>query len=653
MSVVAGGNGLIGMTELSDFCMAAVIVSLLSVGIVVNKGLARRKNKILLFLVLDCFVAAAMTAIGQYIPSMDLDPISADLAIKICLYIYHAFHSIFAILFVMYVIEAAGQWHEMTWTWLILLILPTIIFLIALAFNPETNWVFTVYDMAYYRGEGIYMEYAFAMIDFLIVIALMLVFRNAIGRVKLFRMAGFFFLSMIGVVVQMLIPEYNVEMFIESVSLIGLVALIENLDELINPTTNLYNKETFLLDNKQFIATRIEYAVLVIRLNKYEHMVTALGAAPILEITKDIAAWIHENATTTDCYDLENGVFAVILRNKKTDHESLIQKFFERFSESWTCNDLAIQFNTDLFYLNIPQDMNSINEIMSVLGAQPDDNSGGVRVLRGEKLSFIKRESMVEAALRRGLKEDALKVFYQPIFDTKQGVIHSAEALARFEDSELGYINPEEFIHVAEKSALIPDVGERVFEIVCRDISSGKLADAGIDFVEVNLSPVQCMKEDLDKDFQKIMQRYGVTTDDINLEVTESAVEMDSRVFFETIDKLKKLGFHFSLDDYGTGISNISSLFNMKFHIIKIDKSILWNADKSDSARMILDSIIRMILSLNIKIVTEGVETEFHKDMLTSAGVEYLQGYLFSAPVELDKFVRITKEYNRLNSENG
>ena len=91
----------------------------------------------------------------------------------------------------------------------------------------------------------------------------------------------------------------------------------------------------------------------------------------------------------------------------------------------------------------------------------------------------------------------------------------------------------------------------------------------------------------------------------------------------------------------------------MKFHIIKIDKSILWNADKSDSARMILDSIIRMILSLNIKIVTEGVETEFHKDMLTSAGVEYLQGYLFSAPVELDKFVRITKEYNRLNSENG
>ena len=108
------------------------------------------------------------------------------------------------------------------------------------------------------------------------------------------------------------------------------------------------------------------------------------------------------------------------------------------------------------------------------------------------------------------------------------------------------------------------------------------------------------------------------------------------------------MGFTFSLDDYGTGYSNASHIFNLDFDIIKLDKSILWKADQKASAKIILRNTIQMIKEMNLKIVMEGVETDSQKQAVSNLDCDYIQGFYFSKPMEADRFIDYCKKFNKL-----
>ena len=125
----------------------------------------------------------------------------------------------------------------------------------------------------------------------------------------------------------------------------------------------------------------------------------------------------------------------------------------------------------------------------------------------------------------------------------------------------------------------------------------------------------------------------------INFEITESVAAGDYITLSRVVRLMKKQGFKFSMDDYGTGYSNMQSIFRLDFDIVKIDKSILWSAEKGQMGQIILDSSVRMIRQMRRKILVEGVETEHQLEMLKELGVDYAQGYLFSKPVSKADFI--------------
>jgi EAL domain-containing protein (putative c-di-GMP-specific phosphodiesterase class I) len=133
----------------------------------------------------------------------------------------------------------------------------------------------------------------------------------------------------------------------------------------------------------------------------------------------------------------------------------------------------------------------------------------------------------------------------------------------------------------------------------------------------------------------------GINKRLINFEITESVAAGDYRLLNKTINALKREGFMFSMDDYGTGYSNIQSVFSLNFDIIKIDKSILWSAEKNELGRIILENTVRMIKQMGRQILVEGVETQAQLDLLKQIGVDYLQGYFFSRPIPKDNFIRL------------
>ena len=212
---------------------------------------------------------------------------------------------------------------------------------------------------------------------------------------------------------------------------------------------------------------------------------------------------------------------------------------------------------------------------------------------------------------------------------------------------ELGFISPEEFIPISEKTGDIIEIGEFVFEEVCKMFSEQNIKQYGVDFIEVNLSTVQCMQKNLAKRFKEILDKHNVSATSINLEITESAAANSPEMFLNTMSELKDLGFTFSMDDYGTGYSNLSHMYDTDFDIIKLDKSILWNSYKSKKADIILQNTVKMIKEMEHNIVIEGVETEEQKEYVSSLGCDYCQGYYFSKPVDKNEFIEYCKKYNK------
>jgi EAL domain-containing protein (putative c-di-GMP-specific phosphodiesterase class I) len=447
------------------------------------------------------------------------------------------------------------------------------------------------------------------------------------------------------IVIQSVFPELLIEMFIQGLALLGVLVTIENEDEIQSAITKVYNRKAFLHEGMVSINNHIKFSVITIKLNNLKYYTEVLGVVRTNEVLKDIAQWL-DSILPSCVYDCESGLFALMI-HKQSETEEIISKIKEKLSEDWICGDIKIPFVTHICIIEVPKDADTIERLIAMVDTDYNcENNQRVVIITDDRLHMFQRENMVMNAIQRALDKQSFKVFYQPIWDKDTNTIHSAEALIRLFDDELGFIPPDEFIPISEKNGTIVKIGEFVFEDVCKMFSEYNVSQYGIDFIEVNLSTVQCMQKDLAMKFKELLDKYNVQASSINLEITESAAVNSPEMFLNTMAELKEMGFTFSMDDYGTGYSNYSYMFDLDFDIIKLDKSILWNADKNKKADIILKNTVRMIKEMNHNIVMEGVETEEQKKYVTSLGCDYCQGYYFSKPVDKDSFIEYCKNYN-------
>ena len=254
------------------------------------------------------------------------------------------------------------------------------------------------------------------------------------------------------------------------------------------------------------------------------------------------------------------------------------------------------------------------------------------------------RRKAIEQTLMQNIRDGHFEVHYQLIYDIRKKGFYSMEALARLNVPEYGYVSPEEFIRISEKNGSITQLGMLVLEECCRFIKDKNLHDLGIDFIEVNLSMVQCMQPEIHRDVLRIMQKYGIPTHMINFEVTESVAASSEELLIRNMQRFTEQRIHLSLDDYGSGYSNINYLVDLPFSIVKIDKYVVWAAMKNETSRIILGNTIRTFKDIGLRVVAEGIEDQAMADMIISMGADYIQGFFYSKPVPGDKIVERLKE---------
>ncbi|EHK2922721.1 EAL domain-containing protein [Vibrio parahaemolyticus] len=255
----------------------------------------------------------------------------------------------------------------------------------------------------------------------------------------------------------------------------------------------------------------------------------------------------------------------------------------------------------------------------------------------------LQRYLDLESRLRNAISNQLLEMYYQPIIELKSGKIVGAEALMRWNDEKFGFVNPEEFISIAEKNGLIHQLGEFAIQQACYQAAQWQSISPL--FVSVNFSSVQFRYCDRLLAFiRQSLEESGLPAEQFDVEVTESLLFNHDDELVDMLDNLRALGTKLTIDDFGTGYSALSYLQKFPFDRLKIDRSFMQNVFENDSDRELVNVIIAMAKALRLKIVAEGIEEQRHVNYLNELNCEFGQGFHYSRPVPAKEFEQLLNQ---------
>ncbi len=241
------------------------------------------------------------------------------------------------------------------------------------------------------------------------------------------------------------------------------------------------------------------------------------------------------------------------------------------------------------------------------------------------------------------LKDGEFKVVFQPKVSFETLKIIGAEALVRWIPAEGGPIYPDKFISTMETDGFITELDLYVFEKVCAYIQEN-MAHYTIPQIAINLSAVTMCEKDIVEKLLEITKRYGVSPHNLELELTESALNAFEETIISALVRLKNHGFSIAMDDFGTGESSLNRLGVIKVDVLKLDKSFLNFNQESDHGHIVVEKIVELAKELNMKIVSEGVETLEQVLWLRDLKCHIAQGYYFSRPIDGDAFKNLLND---------
>ncbi len=476
---------------------------------------------------------------------------------------------------------------------------------------------------------------------------LIIVFRKLISKEK--QQITFFYL--ITILFTSLLQFLHYGLLVESfgMALVTLVYFffIQKPEELVDSATKTLNSIAFQRFVSHNLCVLSDFSCISIYIDDMIFIANTFGINRQNMLLKSVGSFLMQNFSYQNTFYLNQGCFCVLVKNSEREKiDKAISILQSRFQKAWINDTVELKLYIRLCVICCPQDAESAEEVFDIINMVSTDERYKQSVVFANEidLKYRKRTIYIEHSMRNGLTENRFDVFYQPIYSSAEKKLIGAEALVRLKDENGKFISPEDFIPIAEKAGAILRIGEYVFESVCLALSQIDIEAYGIKKIDINLSVAQCMQEILAEQILKIQSVYQIPSSIINLEITETAAAHTPEILLKNMQDLSLAGFELSLDDYGSGYSNMNYMLNLPFKMIKIDKFIVWAAFSDKRAEKALAATIKMIKAMGMTVLAEGVETQAQAKWLVKNGCDYLQGFYFSRPIPKKAFLAIMKE---------
>lgn len=349
-----------------------------------------------------------------------------------------------------------------------------------------------------------------------------------------------------------------------------------------------------------------------------------------------------------DSYHISTHRFAAIGRNMSEVQEksAIISKYAENLV-SGINPYFHIPINICAVAMNFARDENDYEVLMDIMNNMilkaKSSQTRSLMVCDEAVLVERERKRYIYHILRRELNFDSeqFQVWYQPIYSIADKHFTYMEALSRLRNTELGNISPQEFVQVAESRGLIERLGSVAFEKTCKFISDNRDV---VKAVSVNFSAYQMTNPDLVQNVLSTLERYSLKPENIIMEITESIFIDNYDLVREHMIQLSRMGVKFYLDDFGTGYSNLSNVVALPFSTIKMDRSLVMMMEESERGVKLFTNLVSTFKGAELKVLVEGVETNNQNALVESVGVDYIQGFLYSRPLEPSACVELLRK---------
>ncbi|EGQ7673922.1 EAL domain-containing protein [Vibrio cholerae] len=320
-----------------------------------------------------------------------------------------------------------------------------------------------------------------------------------------------------------------------------------------------------------------------------------------------------------------------------------ISGLLEAVSKPLQIGDIALQLEASIGAAVFPEQGHCVETLMQyadIAMYQAKKMGSAFQFYSTELGEYHTRQIILASKLKRAIDESTLQVYFQPKVCFSKGKLCGIEALARWHDPEYGWISPTEFIKVAENNGLISRLDDWSLATVCSYWRTWR--DEGLALpasISVNVSARQLSDNTFLDRALVLIKQYKISPEDIDFEITETALFDDLSKVQEIVIKLVSSGFSLSIDDFGTGYSSLSRLHKLSISQLKIDMSFIQDMLTNQSSLSIVTAVINMAKVLNLNTIAEGVETKEQHEMLAKLGCDQGQGYYYSRPLSVDVFM--------------
>jgi diguanylate cyclase (GGDEF)-like protein/PAS domain S-box-containing protein len=415
------------------------------------------------------------------------------------------------------------------------------------------------------------------------------------------------------------------------------------------------------LPNRRLLKSRVDYeliaaqrnkktfALLFIDLDHFKNINDSLGHSigdqVLVEVGRRLLACVRKEDTVAR---LGGDEFNMLLTNSNVNGAAIVAyKIIVSLAEPIHCENYQLYITPSIGVSLYPDNGGSYETLFKnadiALYQAKASGRNQYQFFTPVMQQQTQRRMEIETDLRHATARNELMVYFQPQVNTQTGQLIGAEALLRWLHPVWGMVSPAEFIPVAEECGLILSIGDWVLE---QSVAQARQwHDAGYPLtVAVNLSLAQFRSHTLLEKVKQILERYCLPPQYLELELTESIAMQNAEMAIEITHQLTQLGIELSIDDFGTGYSSLSYLQQFSLHKLKIDQSFTKSMIGNTDSENIVDAIISLAKSLNLKTIAEGVETQQQLDMFKQKHCDEIQGYYFSKAIPADEFMAFVEK---------